>query len=65
MPDFLYRAKTATGQNTDGVVSARSHREALALLTKQALFPLEVRDQAAASGVFKLPFLYRLFICVL
>jgi type II secretory pathway component PulF len=56
MPDFLYRAKTATGQNTDGVVSARSHREALALLTKQALFPLEVRDQAAASGVFKLPF---------
>ncbi|HJN09333.1 MAG: type II secretion system F family protein [Pirellulaceae bacterium] len=55
MPDFLYRAKTAAGQNTDGVISAGSHREALSLLTRQALFPLEVRDQATAGGSFKLP----------
>lgn len=55
MPDFLYRAKNAVGQNTEGVISAGSHREALASLTRQSLFPLEVRDRAAAGTRFKLP----------
>jgi general secretion pathway protein F/type IV pilus assembly protein PilC len=55
MPDFLYRAKNAVGQNTEGVISAGSHREALASLTRQSLFPLEVRDRAAAGTTFKLP----------
>lgn len=54
MPDFLYRAKTANGKNTQGTISAGSHREALAILTQQALFPLEVRDQSVSR--FKIPF---------
>ncbi len=50
MPDFLYRAKTTSGQNAEGVITAVSHREALSLLTRQSLFPLEVRDPEAKSA---------------
>ena len=53
MPDFMYRAKTALGKKRDGVISAGSHREALLLLTQQALFPLEVRDQTNTNAPFK------------
>ena len=45
MPDFIYRAKTPDGENTDGTIAAGSTREAMALLRERALFPLEVRDQ--------------------
>jgi len=37
------------------VISAGSHREALLLLTQQALFPLEVRDQTNTNAPFKFP----------
>lgn len=50
MPDFIYRAKTSDGQNTDGTIAAGSAREALALLRQQSLFPLEVRDDAEKSS---------------
>ena len=49
MPDFLYRAKTASGQNTAGVIAAGSQRDALARLARQSLFPLEVRHRDSAS----------------
>ncbi|MBM4000807.1 MAG: type II secretion system F family protein [Planctomycetes bacterium] len=52
MPEFNYRAKLASGQTTDGVIAAGSHREALALLTRQSLFPLEVRDRQAPASKF-------------
>lgn len=55
MPDFHYRAKLATGQNTAGVITAASPKEAMRLLSQRALFPLEVRDQAAPQLQFKLP----------
>lgn len=45
MPDFSYKAKTAGGENTAGVITANTHQEALAVLSGQALFPLEVVDQ--------------------
>lgn len=52
MPDYSYRAKTATGVTSQGVVTAGSHQEALALLSKRSLFPLEVKDKSAS----KIPF---------
>ncbi|MBM4077180.1 MAG: type II secretion system F family protein, partial [Planctomycetes bacterium] len=59
MPDFTYRAKMATGQITSGMIAANSHREALGLLTKQSLFPLEVRDLQASAWKLKLPFEFK------
>ena len=56
MPDFLYKAKMANGQNTEGVIAAGSHREALSLLAKQSLFPMDVRDRTTAGTPWKLPF---------
>ena len=56
MPDFLYRAKTVSGQDTEGSIMAGSQREALAILRRQSLFPLEVRDPADADAPFNLPF---------
>ncbi len=50
MPDFFYRAKKSDGQNTDGTIAAGSVREAMSLLRKRSLFPLEVRDQSAKSS---------------
>ncbi|HZZ70918.1 MAG TPA: type II secretion system F family protein [Pirellulales bacterium] len=44
MPDFAYTARDLTGSKVSGMIAAGSQREALALLTKQSLFPMEVRD---------------------
>ena len=50
MPDFQYRAKTAQGGNTTGVISATTHRDALMLLRKRSLFPMEVRSATPHNG---------------
>ncbi len=58
MPEFVYQAKTASGDLTDGLITAKSHQDALALLAQQSLFPLEVRDpESTGKGLaLKLPF---------
>ena len=58
MPEFVYRAKTSSGQLTDGLITAKSHQDALTLLDQQSLFPLEVRDpESTGKGLaLKLPF---------
>ena len=45
MPDFAYTARDTTGRKVAGTISAGSQREALALLAKQSLFPIAVRDE--------------------
>lgn len=47
MPDFSYRAKTTTGSLAEGVVQADSQQEAIRQLTRQELFPIDVRNAAA------------------
>ena len=54
MPDFTYRAKNATGSISEGVVTAGTHREALAQLTQRSLFPLEVTDKSQSNTPFGL-----------
>ncbi|QDV64981.1 type II secretion system F family protein [Crateriforma conspicua] len=53
MPNFAYRAKTAGGDNADGTIIAGDAREAMALLRRQALFPIEVIDRSARTGAFE------------
>ena len=50
MPDFAYTARSAAGQDSSGVISAGSRREAIALLADQALFPLTVEAREVASA---------------
>ncbi len=42
MPEFTYTARTGAGEKVQGTVSAGNRREAVAALSAQALFPLEV-----------------------
>lgn len=58
MPDFAYTARSAQGQDENGVINAASKREAIALLAERALFPLQVtatgRDESAKKIRFSL-----------
>jgi len=47
MPEFAYTARSVQGQDSSGVISAGSRREAIALLAEKSLFPLQVEAQAA------------------
>ena len=49
MPEFAYTARSVQGQDSSGVISAGSRREAIALLAEKSLFPLQVEAQAAAG----------------
>lgn len=42
MPEFAYIAKTATGEQITGTLTAATEREALGILGERALFPLKV-----------------------
>lgn len=42
MPQFSYTARTASGEDVAGTITAGSVRESLNLLTEKALFPLQV-----------------------
>jgi general secretion pathway protein F/type IV pilus assembly protein PilC len=56
MPDFAYTARSAQGQDSTGVISAGSRREAIALLAQKSLFPLKVEAAVATgTGGFRWP----------
>ena len=44
MPDFAYTARDPAGLKVAGTIAAASQRDALALLTKQSLYPMQVTD---------------------
>ena len=50
MPDFAYIARKMNGDRVTGRVAAASEREAVALLTGQSLFPLEVAPEKQARA---------------
>jgi len=47
VPDFAYTARDLSGQKVTGVISAQSQREAIAQLTGQSLFPVDVTASEA------------------
>ncbi len=49
MPDFAYTARSSQGQDSSGVISAGTRREAIALLADQSLFPLHVEAHDAGK----------------
>lgn len=49
MPAFVYRAKSASGENLQGTIVANTQREAVAMLRRQSVFPLDVHDPAAKN----------------
>ena len=49
MPEFVYTAKNAQGQQVRGSITAVGAREAIGALTQQALYPMRV-EAAAKSG---------------
>ena len=59
MPEFAYTARSAQGQDENGVISAASKREAIALLAERALFPLQVRTTGQENGGTKVRFALR------
>lgn len=53
MPDFAYIARTATGEQIAGTISAATEREALGLLGDRSLFPLRVTSDKPAKARVK------------
>ena len=51
MPEFAYTARTATGKNASGVITAVSKRDVFSLLKERALYPIRVDE---AKGPLKL-----------
>lgn len=49
MPQFSYTARTVTGEDVTGLISAASKQETLAALAERALFPLQVQPVEAAA----------------
>ncbi len=49
MPDFAYTARNFQGEKVTGSLFAQSEREAIANLSTQQLFPLEVTQQKTAA----------------
>lgn len=50
MPDFAYTARDERGKRVTGTIAAGSQREAVAALSRQSLFPLEVKAGQKAGG---------------
>jgi general secretion pathway protein F/type IV pilus assembly protein PilC len=44
MPEFAYTARTATGKNASGVITAGSKRDVFSLLKERALYPIRVDE---------------------
>ncbi|MDO5582344.1 MAG: type II secretion system F family protein [Planctomycetia bacterium] len=44
MPDYRYKAKNRAGKDFQGLLSANTKKDALDMLARQGLFPLEVDD---------------------
>lgn len=51
MPDFAYIARNSSGEKISGSITAASQREAVTLLSGQALFPLQI-TAASTKGQF-------------
>ena len=49
MPDFAYTARNFEGQKVTGTLFAQSERDAIANLSSQQLFPLQIDQQKTAS----------------
>lgn len=45
MPQFQYTARTASGEQTTGTLSALSRREALETLNRESLLPVTIKEQ--------------------
>ncbi|NLS90742.1 MAG: type II secretion system F family protein [Planctomycetaceae bacterium] len=54
MPEFSYTARTLSGENVAGTISAGTKRETLALLAEKSLYPIHVEN--AEAGQFRLGF---------
>ncbi len=50
MPNFIYSALDAKGEQTDGVLSASSEAEAIQMLRAAHLFPTQVYEEGTASA---------------
>jgi type II secretory pathway component PulF len=48
MPEFVYTARTLTGEDVAGTISAGSKRETLKALAERALFPVHVEEKRPA-----------------
>lgn len=44
MPDFVYSARSLSGENVNGKLTANSRREAIDFLAKQSLYPMSIED---------------------
>lgn len=51
MPNFIYSALDAKGEQTDGVLSANSEAEAIQMLRASHLFPTQVYEEGTAKAV--------------
>ncbi|MGN0845423.1 MAG: type II secretion system F family protein [Kiritimatiellia bacterium] len=51
MPTFFYKAKSRDGRTVEGSVDAADRRTALALISRQNLYPITVSQQAGVSKV--------------
>lgn len=49
MPEFVYIAKTMTGEQVSNTISAASEREAISILSGRQLFPVSVKPQKSQS----------------
>ncbi|MCL4204239.1 MAG: type II secretion system F family protein [Pirellulaceae bacterium] len=49
MPQFAYTARTLTGENVAGTISAGNKRETLKSLAERSLFPLHVEEKRQAN----------------
>lgn len=52
MPDFAYTARNMSGERVSGRISAGSEREAVASLSAQELFPIDVNAEKEARARF-------------
>ncbi len=50
MPEYAYTARSPQGNDSTGVITAGSRREAVALLAEKSLFPLTIKDQQKDSA---------------
>lgn len=56
MTEFAYTARSASGDNLTGVISANTKREALNMLSERSLFPLQIHDVAENKSPLQLNF---------
>ena len=54
MPDFAWKARTMSGQDVSGVITADTRRDVLAMLSQRALSPLSVTQAKAPVLSLKL-----------